>query len=87
MDLYSADFNMRLSRRGSPTRLQQKSACHIRVDGDSNAASKMQLCARCHDPSHGVADCKEFGDLVCPRCLEWDHWEDTCWTNLTVDDR
>ena len=20
-------------------------------------------------------------DLSCPRCLEWDHWEDTCPTN------
>ena len=19
--------------------------------------------------------------------MEWDHWEDTCWTNLTSDDR
>ena len=24
---------------------------------------------------------------MCPRCMEWDHWEDTCWTNLTSEDR
>ena len=23
--------------------------------------------------------CPEFGTLSCPRCLEWGHWEDSCW--------
>ena len=22
--------------------------------------------------------CQEYGDLCCPRCLSWDHWEDSC---------
>ena len=44
MDLYSADYSVRLSRKGSELSLQQKSACHIRVD-DSNA-SKIKLCSR-----------------------------------------
>ena len=85
MDLYSADYNVRLSRKGSELALQQKSACHIRVD-DSNA-SKIKLCSRCHDPSHDAANCKDFGDLKCPRCMEWDHWEDTCWTNKSSEDK
>ena len=42
---------------------------------------------RCHDPSHTAAECKDFGDLRCPRCLEWDHWEDTCWTNLSSEEK
>ena len=48
MDLYSADYSVKLgSRMGSTTdlvSLQQKSACHIRVD-DTNAA-KIKLCSR-----------------------------------------
>ena len=24
-------------------------------------------------------ECQEYGDVSCPRCLTWDHWEDTCW--------
>ena len=44
MDLYSADYSVRLSRKGSELSLQQKSACHIKVD-DSNA-SKIKLCSR-----------------------------------------
>ena len=52
-----------------------------------NMQSSSYLIDRCHDPSHTAADCKDFGDLKCPRCLEWDHWEDTCWTNLTSEDK
>ena len=62
-----------------------KSACHIRVD-DKNS-SKIKLCARCHAPDHDVQTCTDFGGLMCPRCMEFDHWEDTCWTNLSSDDR
>jgi len=25
-----------------------------------------------------VEDCTEFGNLTCPRCLDWNHWEDSC---------
>ena len=25
-----------------------------------------------------TSECREYGDLHCPRCLAWDHWEDSC---------
>ena len=27
-----------------------------------------------------TGECTEYGDNNCPRCMSWDHWEDTCWT-------
>ena len=31
-------------------------------------------------PSSRTKACPEFGSLSCPRCLEWSHWEESCWT-------
>ena len=53
---------------------------------DDIAKSKIKLCPRCHSPHHNVNECTEFGDLKCPRCLEWDHWEDSCWTTEDAND-
>ena len=25
-----------------------------------------------------TSECREYGELYCPRCLSWDHWEDSC---------
>ena len=61
---------------GSVESLVQRSTCHIRCDDDT--VDDLRLYSRCHDPTHATADCHEFGDLGCPRCLEWNHWEDTC---------
>jgi len=62
----------------------QRSSSHIRVEDMAN--SKLKFCPRCHSPHHGVNECKEFGDLMCPRCMEWEHWEDSCWTTDDPDD-
>ena len=32
-----------------------------------------------HPPVSRTKACPEFGTLSCPRCLEWGHWEDSCW--------
>ena len=32
-----------------------------------------------HPPVFRTKACPEFGTLSCPRCLEWGHWEDSCW--------
>lgn len=74
MDLYTADINMKV--KGKDIKMVEKSTCHIRCDDDT--VSDLKLCCRCHSPGHKTNACTEFGDLVCPRCLEWDHWEDTC---------
>ena len=62
----------------------QRSSSHIRVEDMAN--SKLKFCPRCHSPHHGVNECTEFGDLKCPRCMEWACWEDSCWTNDDPDD-
>jgi len=56
--------------------MMQRSSSHIRIDDIAN--SKLKLCPRCHSPHHTVNDCDEFGNLKCPRCLQWEHWEDSC---------
>ena len=33
----------------------------------------------CHLSVFRTKACPEFGTLSCPRCLEWGHWEDSCW--------
>ncbi|CAF2740650.1 unnamed protein product [Lepeophtheirus salmonis] len=83
MDLYSAEYKMKLSKDGKST-LEQKSVCHIKVDEKNK--DDLNLCGRCHNMNHFTARCTEFGNLKCPRCLEWDHWEDTCPTALISTD-
>ena len=46
---------------------------------DNREECEVSLCGRCHLPTHKTVNCTEFGDNCCPRCLEWDHWEDSCW--------
>ncbi len=95
IDLYSADYDIKMmcdkataeneaaKNRNQPTpqkmKMIQRSSSHIRIDDIAN--SKLKLCPRCHSPHHTVNECTEFADLKCPRCLEWNHWEDSCWTN------
>lgn len=56
--------------------MEQKNVCHIRIEDLEN--SLLKLCPRCHGVGHSVKECSEFGDLSCPRCLDWNHWEDSC---------
>ena len=67
-----------ISRSGqaTPLSMEQKNVCHIRIDDCQN--SLIKLCPRCHGVGHLVSECSEFGNLSCPRCLQWDHWEDSC---------
>ena len=92
--MYSADYNIKLGASsgdkndgcGAKTagnsnqsmKMMQRSSSHIKIDDIAN--SKIKLCPRCHSPHHTVNECTEFGNLKCPRCLEWSHWEDSCWT-------
>ena len=32
----------------------------------------------CNSGLFRTSECREYGDLHCPRCLSWDHWEDSC---------
>merc|ERR1712233_225072 len=66
------------SKNNSITAMEQKTAFHMKVENESE--SEMELCGRCHLPTHKTKACPEFGTLSCPRCLEWGHWEDACWT-------
>jgi len=96
IDLYTADYNIKLicdktaaeNERNNnqqnnikQMKMIQKSSSHVRVDDMAN--SKLKFCPRCHSPRCNVNECKEFGDLHCPRCMEWACWEDSCWT---IDD-
>jgi len=56
--------------------MQQKTAFHFKVENE--AESDLDLCGRCHLPTHKTAACTEYNDSLCPRCLCWDHWEDSC---------
>ena len=92
--MYTADYNIKLAcanadkadkdQTMSSMKMIQKSSSHIRVDDIAN--SKLKLCPRCHSPHHAVNECNEYGNLSCPRCLEWEHWEDSCWTSDDPDD-
>jgi hypothetical protein len=76
LDLFSADYSLKV-RHGSVTDLTETSTCHIRCD-DQQSIDQLQLCARCHSHDHATPKCPQFGNLFCPRCLDWNHWEDTC---------
>ena len=82
IDLYTADYNIKLvcdkAKENQSMKMMQRSSSHIKIDDIAN--SKIKLCPRCHSPHCSVDKCTEFGDLKCPRCLEWAHWEDSCWT-------
>ena len=74
----------------------QSCFCQPNSQVENEAESEMELCGRCHLPTHKylrfkkknvhshppvsrTKACPEFGTLSCPRCLEWGHWEDSCW--------
>ncbi len=79
LDLFTAEYDVKLSNRSglaTPVSMEQKNVCHIRIDDRENTLLK--LCPRCHGVGHGVSDCTEYGDMTCPRCLDWNHWEDSC---------
>ena len=83
IDLYTADYDIKLvcdkaTKESQSMKMMQRSSSHIKIDDIAN--SKIKLCPRCHSPHCNLEICRVFGDLKCPRCLEWEHWEDSCWT-------
>ena len=83
IDLYTADYDIKLvcdkaTKESQSMKMMQRSSSHIKIDDIAN--SKIKLCPRCHSPHCNLEICREFGDLKCPRCLAWEHWEDSCWT-------
>jgi len=80
LDIYTAEYALKIGggEKKGITQMEQKTAFHMKVENESE--SEMELCGRCHLPTHKTKACPEFGTLSCPRCLEWGHWEDACWT-------
>merc|ERR1719350_1932913 len=80
LDIYTAEYALKIGggEKKGITAMEQKTAFHMKVENESE--SEMELCGRCHLPTHKTKACPEFGTLSCPRCLEWGHWEDACWT-------
>jgi len=78
LDIYTAEYALKLGNQKNITNMQQKNSFHMKVD-DKNE-NNLNLCGRCHLPNCKTETCTEYGDNCCPRCLAWDHWEDTCWT-------
>jgi len=80
LDIYTAEYALKIGggEKKGITAMEQKTAFHMKVENESE--SDMALCGRCHLPTHKTKACPEFGTLSCPRCLEWGHWEDACWT-------
>jgi len=80
LDIYTAEYALKIGggEKKGVTAMEQKTAFHMKVENESE--SEMALCGRCHLPTHKTKVCPEFGTLSCPRCLEWGHWEDACWT-------
>jgi len=56
--------------------MEQKSAFHFKVQNEAD--SGLDLCGRCHLPTHKTCECTEYCDSLCPACLSWDHWIDSC---------
>jgi len=79
LDIYTAEYALKIGggEKKGITAMEQKTAFHMKVENE--AESEMELCGRCHLPTHKTKACPEFGTLSCPRCLEWGHWEDSCW--------
>jgi len=77
LDIYTAEYAVKIGNKKNITNMEQKTTFHMKVD--NRAETDLNLCGRCHLPTHKTAKCTEFGDNSCPRCLSWDHWEDSCW--------
>ncbi len=76
MDLYTAEVDVVAGGKRRRSSSRTRSTCHIRCD--DNTVGDLHLCQRCHSHEHPTDDCKTFASLRCPRCLRWDHWEDSC---------
>ena len=93
LDIYTAEYALKLGNQKNITNMQQKNSFHMKVDDKDE--NNLNLCGRCHLPTckyvnihhhwdpflvqhFRTATCTEYGDNCCPRCLAWDHWEDTC---------
>jgi len=86
LDIYTAEYAIKIgggTGKGKPgiTGMEQKTAFHMKVENEAD--SDLSLCGRCHLPTHKTKVCPEFGSLSCPRCLDWEHWEDSCWAGDT----
>lgn len=77
LDIYTAEYAVKIGNKKNITDMEQKTTFHMKVD--NVADTDMNLCGRCHLPTHKTAKCTEFGDNCCPRCLSWEHWEESCW--------
>jgi len=77
LDIYTAEYAVKIGNKKNITNMEQKNTFHMKVE--NRADVDMNLCGRCHLPSHKTATCTEFGDNSCPRCLSWEHWEESCW--------
>lgn len=81
LDVYTAEYAVQVANKsegGKIQKMEKKTDYHIKVDNE--AESGLKLCGRCHLPTHKTEECTEFTDNCCPRCLSWEHWEDSCWT-------
>jgi len=77
LDIYTAEYAVKIGNKKNITNMEQKTTFHMKVDNQNE--TDLNLCGRCHLPTHKTAKCTEFGDNNCPRCLAWEHWEDSCW--------
>ncbi|XP_023323711.1 uncharacterized protein LOC111697812 [Eurytemora carolleeae] len=76
LDIFTAEYSVKMAQGNKVDSLQQKTAFHMKVDNKDE--SDLKLCGRCHLPTHNTATCTEYNNLFCPRCLSWEHWEDSC---------
>merc|ERR1719312_2024208 len=77
LDIYTAEYAVKIGNKKNITNMEQKTTFHMKVDNKDE--TDMNLCGRCHLPTHKTAKCTDFGENSCPRCLSWDHWEESCW--------
>jgi len=77
LDIYTAEYAVKIGNKKNITNMEQKTTFHMKVD--NREETDMNLCGRCHLPTHKTVNCTEFGDNSCPRCLSWEHWEESCW--------
>jgi len=77
LDIYTAEYAVKIGNKKNITNMEQKTTFHMKVDNKED--TDMNLCGRCHLPTHKTANCTDFGENSCPRCLSWDHWEESCW--------
>jgi len=76
LDIYTAEYAVKIGSTKKIDSMEQKSAFHFKVDNEEE--SGLNLCGRCHLPTHRTDACTEYNDSLCPRCLSWDHWENSC---------